>query len=208
MPLAACSDCNGKNKALMILLLALFIILFDSCENTESSGSTEQPSKAEQRQAQEKQEQNLKNAKQEQERKVANNALDSLKKISAALDVGVNFSTYNQMLIDAKNQVNEVEAKMSDGELKMEISKAMDAFLDALTIWKMELEGRTALWKEIAPYAQLINKYSMPTSDFRDTELGRNIYDGIRLEDARQIIWKAGRTHVNKASVLMEKEEK
>src|SRR5215213_5897598 len=65
----------------------------------------------------------------------AANALKALQKLNAATEIGVNYQSYQLLLIEAKTQVNEAESVLSDGELKSELSAAMDAYADAGDAW-------------------------------------------------------------------------
>lgn len=59
----------------------------------------------------------------------------------AATQVGVNYQTYGQLLIEAKAKVNEAVKSLPDGELKTEMSRAMDSYADAATVWGRKIEG-------------------------------------------------------------------
>ena len=61
-------------------------------------------------------------------------AVAALQKLQAATQVGVNYQTYGQLLIEAKAKVNEAVKSLPDGELKTEMSEAMDSYADAATV--------------------------------------------------------------------------
>ena len=61
-------------------------------------------------------------------------AVAALQKFQAATQVGVNYQTYGQLLIEAKAKVNDAMKSLPDGELKTEISGAMDSYADADTV--------------------------------------------------------------------------
>ncbi len=70
-------------------------------------------------------------------------AVAALQKLQAATQVGVNYQTYGQLLIEAKAKVNEAVKSLPDGELKTEMSGAMDSYADAATVWASRLTAIT-----------------------------------------------------------------
>src|ERR1044072_8805055 len=70
-----------------------------------------------------------------EQRRVSDDAIKALRKIEAATQVGVNYQLYGQMVIEAKAQVNEVAAKLPDGELKSELISSIDAYAEAGEAW-------------------------------------------------------------------------
>lgn len=60
--------------------------------------------------------------------KETTDAVAALQKLQAATQVGVNYQTYGQLLIEAKAKVNDAVKSLPEGELKTEISGAMDSY--------------------------------------------------------------------------------
>jgi hypothetical protein len=63
----------------------------------------------------------------------ADEAIKALRKIDAATQVGVNLTTYNELLIEAK--VNEADRTLPDGDLKTDLDIAMFAYVEAARDW-------------------------------------------------------------------------
>jgi hypothetical protein len=55
--------------------------------------------------------------------------------MKSATDVGINYQQYSSRIIDLKGDVDEAIAQLSDRELKTELTLAMEAYQDALTLW-------------------------------------------------------------------------
>jgi hypothetical protein len=106
----------------------------------------------------------------------ANEAVKSLRKIAAATEVGVNYQTYGNMLIETKAVVNDAKEVLPEGELKKEIVAAMDSYQIALEAWKM--------------------KITVSTGDFSLIRLPN-------YEDKIQEHWSNAREHLNSASKLL-----
>jgi hypothetical protein len=131
----------------------------------------------------------------------ASDALKSMNKISAATEVGVNYPQYGQMVIEAKAQVNEAVAVLPDGNLKKELNAAMDAYADSMKIWQHKLNNRSLFSDEPDSYT-LIQKYSLKTTSFQFQ--GRPI-DAADPAQALQTVWGTARTHLDKASKMLNK---
>jgi hypothetical protein len=127
-----------------------------------------------------------------------NEAIKALRKIEAATQVGVNFPQYNQLLIEAKAQVNEASAKLTDGELKRELNLAMEAYVDAGQVWNNKIQQRLFL-PNIEPGKTIIPKYSLKT---QINFLGQ---PEANMDAALQTIWAAAKTHLDRVSVLLQK---
>lgn len=131
-----------------------------------------------------------------QQKTAANEAMSSLRKLESSSQVGASYMHYGPLLIDARAKVNEVSAKLPDGELKNEIKSAMDAYESAGSMWKRTLDwGNIALQKSAGEYMTKEEKikYSLPASG----DLSRS-----QVMDA---MWAAGSKHVAQASILLDK---
>jgi len=139
---------------------------------------------------------------------VANDAIKALKKIRAATQVGVPFREYNRLTIEAKAEVDDTLSVLPDGELKKEISLAMDAYADASKVFNEKIlnHGFALQWE---PGKTLIPKYSIPAR--------KSIYDGAKIygkpysddnlyadiDDTLQTLWSLGRVRIKRASRLI-----
>lgn len=70
----------------------------------------------------------------------AREALRVLKRMNSALDVGVSYIQYRQLLVEVKGQVDEALASIPAGELKNEITLSMEAYADAGRAWNTMIQ--------------------------------------------------------------------
>lgn len=130
----------------------------------------------------------------------ASDALKALRKVDAATQVGISYFQYQPLVIEAQAQVNEALAVLPDGELKKEISLAMEAYTDANIAFKVQgfiLSPSVAGVNQEAEF--LVKKYSLPPY----APLSNPTSTVVRREDALSAIWKAARTHIDRASSLL-----
>lgn len=163
-----------------------------------------------------------KNEQQIKENKSAEEAISALKKTDAATDVGINKLDYSRMLIDTLSTVNQASEKLPDSELKQEIKSAMDAFMDAKTLWNIMGEDTTFYACEKQPDTSkedtimkgflelscnpeggnLMRKYKIPLHPYPKQQ---TIEDGkgvIEKKEGVAIIWKKAKEHIDRASTL------
>lgn len=119
-------------------------------------------------------------------------AIKSLKKLSAATDVGVNFQDYNRRIIDVKAEVEDSLQNIPDEYTKSEIKSAIDAYADASSAWNFAVQNRGYLFIDFEPAITLRPKYSIPT-----TQLGSMTL--ITRETALSVIWAKAKTHIENA---------
>jgi hypothetical protein len=132
------------------------------------------------------------------QRSAAEEAIKSLRKISASTQVGVNYQQYGVLVIDAQAQVNEALAVLPDGELKNEMNATMESYSDSLQVWGAKIKSGTGeIHTELNPGTVIIPKYSLPTTD--SGMLGKS----IKGDQALQIIWGVANKHLDRASILL-----
>src|SRR2546423_328903 len=159
------------------------------------------------------------------QKEAAANAMKALQKLNAATEIGVNYQNYQPLLIEAKTQVNEAESILPDGELKSELSAAMDAYADAGDAWgafirygKGDEESFLRLnnpepWMPAtegqAIARRLKEKYKLQTTDDIASILTNRLSEeskdnSIIRSRTLPVIWSAAKEHVDRASKLLE----
>jgi len=93
-------------------------------------------------------------------------AIDSLKKIGSATDVGMNYLKYGELLIEAKAKVDEAMPVIKDADIQSKIKSVMQKYLDVNTIWREKIENSNAIWfsKNYEAVKVCIDKYSLPVN--------------------------------------------
>lgn len=163
-------------------------------------------------------------AKADEQKKYAEEAVRSLKKLDAATDVGINKIDYSKMLIDAQVAVNQAEEKLPDGELKQSITAAMGNYMDAKNLWYLmkedtmvfvcekqpDVSGKDEMYRRLSQIAcnpeggELMRKYKISirnNSGGIDTT-GKGL---ILKKEGIAIIWKTAEENTNRASALLNK---
>src|SRR2546423_13984968 len=72
----------------------------------------------------------------------ARDALKALRKLDASLQVGTSYAQFTQLVVEAQAQVNEARAVLPKGELRRELTAAMEAYADAKTTWGYKFDER------------------------------------------------------------------
>lgn len=139
----------------------------------------------------------------------ASDTLKALRKIDAAAQVGTSYQQYRQMMIDAQAAMSEASASLPDGELKNELSKAVETDNDALLAWEAanEMEknggdffsGRIQISAKSKDGQLLHEKYKI---DFERKD--RLMLGTYSLNVALPTIWKVAKEHVDRASKLID----
>ena len=132
-------------------------------------------------------------------------AVKSLRRMKSATDVGINYQQYSSRIIDLKGDVDEAIAQLSDRELKTELTLAMEAYQDALTLWNHMVQSSldvvpistTAGTQAEEPAYSLQKKYSIPETTKYD------IFVVMTREAIFSTIWAAASEHVDRASELV-----
>jgi|GEM_PF-2622372 len=127
-----------------------------------------------------------------QERKVeVTNAIAALGRVEAAVEVGVNFQQYTQLVIEAKATVNDAERILRDGELSTNLKEAMNAYIDVATIWnyKIQFSNIGKYIKTEYGHGRIISTYNLHLSDDKD----------IPTDAAMQVIWGVASQKLAKA---------
>ncbi|HEV7889070.1 MAG TPA: hypothetical protein VGP08_00455 [Pyrinomonadaceae bacterium] len=154
------------------------------------------------------------------------NAMKALQKLNAATEIGVNYQSYQPLLIEAKAQVNDAESVLPDGELKSELSAAMDAYADAGDAWGAfiregkgdevdsflllnKIESFMPVTEGQATARRLREKYRLQTTDDIASILTNRLseeskHNAIIRSKTLPVIWGVAKEHVDRASKLLE----
>ena len=119
-------------------------------------------------------------------------ALKSLRKLTAATDVGVNFQDYSRRVIDVKAEVEDLLPKIADYYVRNEIKSAMDAYADASSAWNFAVQNRGYLYIDFEPAITLRPKYNIPTEKLGSLTL-------ISNQTALSKIWATAKIHMDNA---------
>ena len=111
---------------------------------------------------------------------------------------------YNRRVVDTKADIDEKLAVIPEGELKSEIRLAMQAYVDANTIWSTEaatdfMNGRVVLM-DFEPVRSILAKYNVPP-EYNGQRIGSS-----RLADQKKalsIIYQDASIHLEKATDLL-----
>ena len=135
-----------------------------------------------------------------EQRAALDGAVAALNRIDAGTEVGVGYSDYRMLLIDAKTEVKSALAVLPESELASELGQAMDAYADAGTAWAKRFADSEWLFENTSPGDYLIPRYSLPTeqSPYFGDRLGRR----IDPESAVQHIWLSAEAHLERVKEL------
>jgi hypothetical protein len=138
----------------------------------------------------------------EQQRELAN-AIDALRKIEAATQVGVNYANYGSLLIEAKAKVNKASTVLPDSEVKGELNGAMDAYADAGSAWADKIQFDGAILTDFGSGKTLIQKYGLLGLLVKQCDDDADV-DRVDADALMQMIWVYAREHLNRASNLVD----
>ena len=113
--------------------------------------------------------------------------------MKSATEMGINRLEYGSRLIDLKADVDEALAQLQEGELRREMSMAIEAYVDAYAAWGAE----TVLWVvEEEPAKSWAKKYP---------DIQTKVGDGVFVGKAKaiQVMWAAAGEHIDRASELI-----
>jgi hypothetical protein len=126
----------------------------------------------------------------------ARGALKSLRRLAAAEAVTPDYDEYTKLLLEVKGEVDDYLSDMSPGEVRDEISLALEAYTDLRVAWNATrgfLAVPAALYQ---PQRTLIAKYGIPIDVRGDIPL-------MSYQGAVSTIFKAAREHIDRASALL-----
>jgi hypothetical protein len=133
-----------------------------------------------------------------------NEALVAVQKLKSAVDVGVLFERYGELLIDARAAADRALPSMPEGEAKSELSAAVEAYGDAFQGWD-EIRRRGGRYETLGVYAdslsgRLQKKYDIPMDNIRTAD---NPLHVMTRNAILTPIWRRAARHVERAAELM-----
>ncbi|SRR5579885_1948835 len=137
-------------------------------------------------------------------------ALKSLRKVQAATQVGVNTQQYPQLLVDAKANVNAASALLPDGDLRNQLQKTMDAYVDVAGLWRHKIESPSYLSDTISaseePWKTMIMKYSLQTEpNLIYGGAGQPPIPGIHIDKCIPVIWARADSYLDESEKAFRK---
>src|SRR5437868_9197998 len=99
------------------------------------------------------------------QRDATRDAIQSLKRIQAATEVGVNYQAYGQLLIDAQAKANDAKSLLPDSELRNRLSEVIGTYKDANQIWTKKIENGNDLLGFMIK--DILEKYPIPTQPIK-----------------------------------------
>jgi hypothetical protein len=130
----------------------------------------------------------------EKQKAVAADAIKALARIEAAVQVGVNFPKYTELVIDAKAAVNEADLHLPDCELLTKLDECMQAYGDAASAWSHKIQWQKRGIMVGGTCGELIDRYELPLNE-----------KGRASEDvAMQVIWQVAATKLTAARILQQ----
>ena len=117
-------------------------------------------------------------------------AVDSLKKIDTAVQIGVTRDQYFPLVLDAKLKVDAALPLLEDDTFRTHLTNALNAYIDAGTVWDASLryrsDGQTG-----QQLRDIITRYSIQLND------QGAIAD---FDAAIKTVWQSARFHVKSLS--------
>lgn len=149
----------------------------------------------------------------------ANDALDALGRIDAALEVRVVYPDYSRLVAEAQAKVDKASTLLPDGEVKTELNAAMQAYKDAKWAWEISNQAPAPAFGNRDSFIlaaelqdlktlsfdnrngnrakELMKKYSVTSGKESNRDLIR-----ISTDDLLRAAWKAAHTHIERARSL------
>lgn len=132
----------------------------------------------------------------EKQKAAVGDAIKALARIEAAVQVGVNFQKYTELVIDAKAAVNEADRLLPDCELLTSLDESMRAYGDAATVWNHKIKYSSVGLLEKA-YGAVIDRYNLPLRE-------KNGRMEASPDVAMQVMWHVAATKLAAARILQQ----
>lgn len=126
---------------------------------------------------------------------LASTAIESLKQVRAATQIGMTYEQYSTRVIDAKAKVNAASEILADDDpLKEDLKATMNCYADGVTIWQMKLQNQK-IYIIGEPGGSLTAKYLARSEDLATDGIKKWANPDALLESAIA----AGDSHLEKA---------
>jgi hypothetical protein len=126
----------------------------------------------------------------------ASDALKELRKMSGAVEMGLSLEEYTKRMIDMKAEIDEKLSGVPDGELKQEIKSALQAYIDAKTLWTSA--GGDRVYTSPGNNKAIFNKYSIPIESI-------GLEPSTNKKVTLSLVWAIANKHIEKATELNSK---
>lgn len=124
-----------------------------------------------------------------EQKTAARDTLKALRKLDAALQVGTSYAQFSPLVVEAQAQVNEAKAVLPKGELRRELTSAMEAYADAREAWGYTFDDR-------APTSSIV----LPDYRKKYPEIGEFTYT---YEQLAVRLGEIGHNHLERADNLL-----
>ena len=116
--------------------------------------------------------------------------IKALGRVEASVEVGVNYQRYTDLVIDAKAESNEAMRLLPSGELKTNLSDAIEAYQDAGMVWKYKIQydalGLRGFW-----HPDILARYKFEETGKKSDS-----------ESAMQLMWRVASTKLSAARAI------
>ena len=119
-------------------------------------------------------------------------AYKALNKIKSAIEIGVNYQKYMELVVDAKATIDNIAPALGDPYIKGNITKALGYYADALTAWNAKIQGKSFV--HVSP---IEGDLSIVSEDKSDKVMQVDFY--------MQAMWDMAQTWVKATATLMER---
>jgi hypothetical protein len=124
---------------------------------------------------------------------LAREALEALRKVQVATEVGMSFEQYSGLVIEAKVKTDAALRGLPDGPLKSELGEAIDCYADGSRIWSMIINGdKFELGRE--PSGHYLTKYSIQV----------NASGQVKKDDALNNVWRSANYRIEQVTNILE----
>jgi hypothetical protein len=134
-------------------------------------------------------------------------AIKALRRLDSAVSVGLTYREYGTRLVDTKVAVDEQLEKVAEGELKMEIMRAMSDYKKASQLWELKVTESKGfinggfIERSSSDLKALVQDYPEVSSIAREESVPGVFL--INIDEMLNVIWRSARKHIDKATGLL-----
>ncbi len=126
----------------------------------------------------------------------ARGALKELRRLAAVEEIAPTYEQYVKLLLEVKGEVDDYLSDLRSGEIKDELSLALEAYMDLQRAWNATRGFLTIPVIGYEPQRTLIVKYGIPIDKRGDMPI-------MDFKGAIFTIFKAAREHIDRVSILI-----